>query len=86
MTHTHDLNCDMIRQNLSDYIDGDLDSVLCNIIDEHIKLCTNCQIVINTLKKTIILYKIEAQRTVLPEDVRHRLLAKFNLGDDASRK
>lgn len=83
MTHTHDLNCDVVRQNLSDYIDGDLGPDLCNIIDDHIKDCSNCQIIINTLKKTITLYKMDGQSTALPEDIRQRLFAKFKLLDDA---
>lgn len=86
MKHTHDLNCSHIRQHLSDYIDGDLEPALCNIIDDHIKDCTNCQIIINTLRKTITLYKSEGQSTVLPEDVRQRLFAKFNLVDDANNE
>lgn len=86
MKHAHDLNCSRIRQHLSDYIDGDLEPALCNIIDDHIKDCTNCQIVINTLRKTITLYKSEGQSTVLPEDVRQRLFAKFNLVDDADNE
>lgn len=83
MTHTHDLNCDVVRQNLSDYIDGDLGPDLCNIIDDHIKDCSNCQIIINTLKKTITLYKMDGQSTALPEDIRQRLFAKLKLLDDA---
>ena len=83
MTHTHDLNCDVVRQNLSDYIDGDLGPDLCNIIDDHIKDCSNCQIIINTLKKTITLYKMDGQSTALPEDIRQRLFAKFKFLDDA---
>ena len=86
MTHIHDLNCSFIRQNLSDYIDGDLDRNLCNIIDEHIKDCKNCQVIINTLKKTITLCQLESQKTILPEDVRYRLFARFNLGDETNNK
>ena len=79
MTHQHDLNCPDILQNLNDYIDGELDQKICADIEAHIHACPTCQIVVNTLKKTIQLYQMSGQETELPEDVRQRLFARLDL-------
>lgn len=79
MTHLHDMDCQDILQNLHAYIDGELDSGLCNDIEVHIHACSDCQIVVNTLKKTIQLYKIDGQQTTLPGEVKKRLLVSLHL-------
>lgn len=84
MSHQHDLDCKDILNNLNDYIDGDLDAILCSEIETHIEACPNCRIVVNTLKKTIHLYRIDGQETTLPLDARKRLFASLDLDDYAS--
>lgn len=86
MKHEHNLKCRDILTNLNDYIDGDLDRKLCQDIEAHIESCSDCQIVVNTLKKTIKLYQITGQETALPEDVRKRLYARLNLDTDARKE
>lgn len=81
MTHKHDLGCPDILKNLNAYIDGDLDAMLCDQIEAHIDACPNCQIVVNTLKKTIQLYQIDGQETALPNEARRRLFASLDLDD-----
>lgn len=84
MSHQHDLDCKDILQNLNDYIDGDLDVMLCNDIEDHIEGCSNCRIVVNTLKKTIHLYRVDGEKTTLPQDARKRLFASLDLDDYVS--
>lgn len=79
MTHDHELGCKEILGNLNAYIDGDLDAVLCDDIEAHLQGCPTCQIVVNTLKKTIHLYQADGQETTLPDDVRQRLFASLDL-------
>lgn len=84
MSHQHDLDCKAILENLNDYIDGDLDAMLCSEIETHIQACPNCRIVVNTLKKTIHLYQVDGQETTLPQHARKRLFASLGLEDYVS--
>ena len=79
MNHTHTTDCTKLLNNLNEYIDGELEGMLCAEIDAHLKHCTNCQIVVNTLKKTIHLYQEEGQEVKIPDEVRRRLLARLDL-------
>jgi len=81
MNNKHDLTCQIILDNLSDYLDGELDADLCADIEAHISACQHCQIVVNTVKKTIQLYQANDQDTKLPPEIRQRLYARFNLED-----
>jgi anti-sigma factor (TIGR02949 family) len=81
MNHKHDLGCRSILENLNAYIDGELDSELCSQIEAHISTCENCQIVVNTLKKTIEICQVTGRETKLPPEMRYRLYAQFNLDD-----
>lgn len=85
MTHEHEFNCKDMAKNLNAYIDGDLDDVLCGEIEEHISSCSNCQIVVNTLKKTIQIYQSDGRETKLPPDVRKRLYANLDLDEYAKK-
>ena len=57
---------------LSDYIDGELEDRLCAEIDEHMKECPDCRIVVDTLRKTVLLYRTHGQAEI-PQDVLSRL-------------
>ena len=81
MKHQHDLNCRDIMKNLNDFIDGELDGQICADIEAHIDACPDCQIVVNTLKKTVELCQRAEQEVELPEEVRHRLFVKLDLED-----
>ncbi len=72
--HCHDL-----IETLSDYVDGNLNPVLCEELERHLRECPNCRIVVNTLRKTIELYQKEAQEETLPDDVRERLFRRLDL-------
>lgn len=80
--HIHTHNCSRLLGSLSDYIDGDLKAEICAQIEEHIKECDNCRIVVNTLQKTVELYETSSNETaMLPEAIRERLFLKLNLED-----
>ena len=72
-------NCHNLLSSLSAFVDGDLDPLLCDEIERHMADCENCQIVINTLKKTVELYHLTAEDPSLPSDVRTRLFHELNL-------
>lgn len=66
--------------SLSDYVDGDMDGDLCADLEKHLQECPNCQVVVNTMRKTIELYH-DAADEIVPDDVRERLFACLQLDD-----
>lgn len=78
-------NCRHLLSSLSEYIDGTLDETLCAEIDRHMSGCENCQIVVDTLRKTVTLYQTTASQSSVPAGVRERLFHHLNLDDFLSR-
>jgi anti-sigma factor (TIGR02949 family) len=74
-------HCQTLLQNLSDYIDGELESELCIQLEQHLDGCEDCRIVVNTLTRTIDLYRANSEKIELPEDVRRRLYTNLKLLD-----
>ena len=80
--HPHDhQSCRQLLRSLSDYLDGTLDESLCAEIEKHMGECERCQIVIDTLRKTVELYHTMEPAPAVPEDVRSRLFARLDLQD-----
>lgn len=77
----HQENCRELLSSLSDYVDGTLGDELCTELERHLSNCENCQIVVDTLKKTIYLYKVTTTSTELPEDIRQRLYHRLDLDE-----
>jgi predicted anti-sigma-YlaC factor YlaD len=77
----HSPHCGNLLGNLSDFIDGDLAPELCVQIEEHLKGCENCRVVVNTIKKTVEIYEDCSSQAILPSDVKERLFAKLDLKD-----
>ena len=59
-------------EDLSDYLDGDLDSGLCDEIDKHIGQCENCRIMVDTMKQTVTLCR-EGRPEKLPAALEAKL-------------
>ncbi len=70
--------CNEIKTQLSDYIDGELDSALCAEIERHLGGCDNCRIVVDTLRKTILLYR-DYGAVAVPSGSRQRLIKALKL-------
>ncbi len=79
-------HCQELLGSLSDYIDGALSAELCLEIEEHMKDCHNCRVVVNTLRKTVELYQQSSEASPLPGAVRERLFYKLHLEDFLSRE
>jgi anti-sigma factor (TIGR02949 family) len=77
--HVHTPQCKQLMGNLSEFIDGELEAELCAELEQHLEGCDNCRIVVNTLRKTIELYKQTNEPIELPHAVRNRLYSKLNL-------
>lgn len=71
------LSCREILESLSAFIDAELDPSLCDEIEEHMKDCNPCVAFLNTLKKTVTLYRCSKQEESVPREVHidlHRFL------------
>jgi anti-sigma factor (TIGR02949 family) len=77
----HDEKCHHLLESLSEYVDGQLRDDLCLILEQHLAECSNCRIVVDTLRQTVYLYHTSAQSAEVPSDVRERLFRKLDLGD-----
>ncbi|MFQ5817733.1 MAG: anti-sigma factor family protein [Terriglobia bacterium] len=66
------MNCKDTIRELCDYLDGDLDPTLVETLEQHLRECKDCHIVVDTTRKTIELY-CNCQPLPLPADVRARL-------------
>ncbi len=66
------MKCKDILEKLSEYLDGELDPKLCQDLERHMEDCHPCLVFVNTLKKTITLYKF-ASSEPLPKEVHLRL-------------
>jgi anti-sigma factor RsiW len=74
-------SCRQLLSTLGDYVDGTLSGDLCTELEQHMKDCQRCRVVVNTMKKTIELYHETSEDTHLPDDVRERLYLRLNLDD-----
>lgn len=74
-------DCYHLLSSFSDFIDGDLNDELCIQLQQHLTECKNCQIVVDTLNKTVSLYHSMSESPIIPTDVRQRLYKCLDLTD-----
>ncbi|HVP20617.1 MAG TPA: anti-sigma factor [Anaerolineaceae bacterium] len=79
--HQYSPQCKQLLGSISQYIDGELEAELCAVLEAHLEDCENCRIVVNTLRKTVELYKETEPEAELPGEVRQRLFLKLQLED-----
>ena len=66
------MTCKDFLKELTDYLDGVIDSRTRSELEEHLLWCPNCHVICDTTKQTIRIYK-DAQPYELPESLRTRL-------------
>jgi len=67
------LTCKDFLDELSEYLDGTVQGEMRRHLDEHVKDCPNCWVMVDTTKRTIQIYKgMEPQP--LDEGLRSRLM------------
>lgn len=84
MDHRHE--CREMIQALSDYVDGNATQELCDRIEAHLAECPDCTVMVNTLRKTILLYRKAEPEGDIPAPVRLRLYRALHLDDLLSRE
>lgn len=71
--HQHTQRCHDLLGQLSNYIDGELDQGLCAEIEAHLAGCHDCRVVVDTTRKTVLIYRHLGPPPPLPAGVRERL-------------
>ena len=66
--------CAAILENISAFLDGELDATACSAIEAHCAHCPRCAPVVDGLRRTVGLCR-EAAEAPLPEPVRARARA-----------
>jgi anti-sigma factor RsiW len=74
-----DHHCRHLLGSLSDYVDGVLEEQLCAEIERHLTGCENCRVVVDTLNKTVSLYRLSAAQSAADSGVRQRLFKRLDL-------
>lgn len=64
---------------LSDYVDGNIDPALCQELESHLAHCNPCRVVVDNVRKTIVLYR-QDEPCDLPGPFRKRLHAALRSG------
>lgn len=65
-------DCQEMLGQLSEYLDGEATAVVCEEIERHLENCADCRVVVDTLQKTILLYRGLPQPS-LPDPLRLKL-------------
>jgi anti-sigma factor RsiW len=66
------VNCTDFLAKLTDYFDGQIDPALLGEVKAHLGTCHHCEVVVNTTRKTIDVYRGQ-QTYEFPEDLADRL-------------
>ncbi|MBI5711699.1 MAG: zf-HC2 domain-containing protein [Candidatus Eisenbacteria bacterium] len=69
------MDCNEVLEQLADYLDEEARAELCREIEEHLKGCHDCQLEVDTIKKTIVLYQADdrSRRIEVPIHVSRKL-------------
>lgn len=65
-------DCRKLLGEMSDYVDGELSAELCSELEEHLRDCPNCRVMLDSLTKTIRIFR-EGTEEPLPEALKESL-------------
>lgn len=77
--------CRHLLAELSEYLDGEASAELCAEIERHLADCADCRVMVDTLRKTVSLYR-ELPQPEMPAGARERLYASLDLAEFFSTK
>lgn len=66
------MNCRGVLIEISDYLDGSMDTSLLQELEIHLSRCKDCRLIIDTTRKTIDIF-CNSEPVPLPSGVRQRL-------------
>jgi len=72
------MKCEELLMYLNEYVDGTIDPGICDQFEEHMVDCDPCQVVVDNIRKTIVLYKSGEpyELPLLVKDRLHEVLRK----------
>ncbi len=76
--------CHELLGELSAYLDGEASEKLCNEIEQHLEECSDCRVVVDTLRKTVELVR-DLPHPDFPDESRVRLYKSLGLSDQLAR-
>ena len=80
----NDVDCNSVLEQLSDYIDSEAREELCKEIAAHMSRCHDCRIMVDSVKKTIVLYQSGAS-TEVPMRATAELMAALSREYDGGK-
>jgi anti-sigma factor RsiW len=66
------VNCQDVIRELSEYLDGELSPEARRELEEHLRDCRECQLVVDQTRMTVEIF-CDSQPVPLPQDVQMRL-------------
>lgn len=79
------MNCIEVLEQLADYLDEGARADLCEAINEHLEKCPNCRIEVETVRRTITLYRSNEMHVVTPTAISLKLSAALKREYDKNR-
>lgn len=67
------MKCEEILKALDLYLDGDEANATCVAFQKHLADCERCRIVVDTIQKTVKLFKDDEQQVEMPEHCQQKL-------------
>ena len=67
------MNCDDLKTLLSEYLDDAAAVELCQEVERHLHDCGPCEVEIDAIRKTILIYKSDSGCKPLSDSARRRL-------------
>ena len=69
------MNCQDFRFLIGDFLDQEVAEEICREVRSHLEACGSCSVEVDTLRKTILIYKKASSCPDLTDDARKRLFA-----------
>jgi anti-sigma factor RsiW len=76
--------CQHRLDGLSEFVDGAASDELCAEIERHLADCDDCRVMVDTLRKTVSLYR-DLPQPAMPAGARERLYKSLDLEDFLDR-
>ena len=55
------MDCSELMEQLADFLDKDARAELCRTIEQHMTQCRDCRFLVDSVKKTIVLYQSDRE-------------------------
>ncbi len=80
------MNCEKLKSLLADYLDEEAADKLCREVERHLKECGPCEVEIDKIKKTVLIYRSDNGYERLSSGARERLFMTLSYEYRQSRR